>query len=439
MTVRISKKQQTLQINCQARNQHGCAIPKQINHELKMPRKATHPPIACEFFVWRLIDRNGVLYGDGCSAKYDLGKHSLGTRNREQAIARLKILDRQKAVELGLTDALPATTADSISIADGWKFFLDFSARSDVQGGASRPTIKRYSAVQDKHVKFCARRAIANWLDFDLNHLRAYGNWLSKKYAYRTEYFELTLIKSVMNWLVKNQHLPAISKLNYPLRKPQGTDTYCYSIDEVTAMVKHCERTSGLAWLGFVIVGLAHTGCRISELANLRWSDINLVQEVIRVADERASGRKRNADRARTTKGRRSRVIPLHPGLKSSLLTLPKRPDGFVFHAQMGGRLRPRNALQAFIDDVIEPLKAAFPTPEGEIGFEHGRLHSFRHFFCSQAFLGGASEGEIREWLGHRDSKMVEHYRHLRSEDAQRKMQKIDFLDRQDNRSGDVA
>jgi integrase len=41
-----------------------------------------------------------------------------------------------------------------------------------------------------------------------------------------------------------------------------------------------------------------------------------------------------------------------------------------------------------------------------------------------------ASEGEIKEWLGHADSKMVEHYRHLRSEDAQRKMQQVDFLGR---------
>ena len=80
-----------------------------------------------------------------------------------------------------------------------------------------------------------------------------------------------------------------------------------------------------------------------------------------------------------------------------------------------------------FIDDVIEPLKKKFPTPDGEIGFAHGRLHSFRHFFCSQAFLGYASEGEIKEWLGHADSKMVEHYRHLRSEDAQRKMARLTF------------
>ena len=78
--------------------------------------------------------------------------------------------------------------------------------------------------------------------------------------------------------------------------------------------------------------------------------------------------------------------------------------------------------LSVFIREVIDKLKAEYSTPKVDIGFEHGRLHSFRHFFVSQCFLGGASEGEIREWVGHADSKMVEHYRHLGSKEALAKM-----------------
>jgi integrase len=77
---------------------------------------------------------------------------------------------------------------------------------------------------------------------------------------------------------------------------------------------------------------------------------------------------------------------------------------------------------------VIEPLKKKFPTSPGEIGFEYGRLHSFRHYFCSQAFADGAAEADIKDWLGHQDSKMVAHYRHQRQDDSQNKMNQIDFL-----------
>lgn len=109
----------------------------------------------------------------------------------------------------------------------------------------------------------------------------------------------------------------------------------------ITAMTEHCQVISGLAWLGQVIVGLACTSLRISELASWRWSDVDLKAKTIRVADERASSRKRKLDTARTTKGRRSRSMPIHPDLAKLLLTLDKRPDGRVFHAAREGRSGP--------------------------------------------------------------------------------------------------
>lgn len=70
-----------------------------------MPRKPENSPLVCEHFTWRLMVRSGVYYADGRGGKNDLGKHSLGTRDREEALDRLRQLDRQKAVELGLADA----------------------------------------------------------------------------------------------------------------------------------------------------------------------------------------------------------------------------------------------------------------------------------------------------------------------------------------------
>jgi integrase len=404
-----------------------------------MPRKPNNQPIACEFFVWRLLTRDRVFYADGRTNTVNLGKHSLGTRDRDEALKNLRKLDLQKAIELGKAKAEKVVGSATISIADGWKLFLDFSTRSPILGGVSSSSYKRYRAVRDKHLEFCSKQGILAWNEFNKSSIEAYANQLSKEYADRTIYFELTLLKSVIHWLIRGEYLPAVCDLHYSLRKPQGTSTYCYSSAEVWAMIKHCQDEPDLAWLGHVIFVLAHTGLRISELGGLRWGDVNLDQNMIHIADERANRHKRTAGPARTTKGRRSRAIPVHPELRNLLATLPRKTDGYVLHAAKGGRLHARNVLEAFIDGVIEPLKGTFPTLAGDVGFEHGRLHSFRHFFTSQAFLSGVSEGEIREWLGHADSKMVEHYRHLRSEDAQRKMSQVDFLGRQDTGHGDVA
>jgi integrase len=122
----------------------------------------------------------------------------------------------------------------------------------------------------------------------------------------------------------------------------------------------------------------------------------------------------------------------MHPKVEELLRSKTRAADGYIFRAARGGRLRERVVLERLISQVILPLAPRLPTPAGEIGFERGRVHSFRHFFCSQAFLGGASEGEIRDWLGHAESKMVEHYRHLRSEESVRRMQSLNFLDEDD-------
>jgi len=77
---------------------------------------------------------------------------------------------------------------------------------------------------------------------------------------------------------------------------------------------------------------------------------------------------------------------------------------------------------------VIGPLKERFPTVDGEIGFADAGVHSFRHYFVTEAFLGGATDGEVRDWVGHRDSRIVERYRHLRGRAAKQTMSRLDFL-----------
>jgi integrase len=188
-----------------------------------------------------------------------------------------------------------------------------------------------------------------------------------------------------------------------------------------------------------IVLALACTGLRISELAGLRWSDVDLRSQTLLINDERFSRRKKRLGNVRTTKGRRDRRLPIHPDLLASLQTIPHHADGRIFHGPRGGIVKPDTVRIIFVREVIEALKTNFPTTAGDVGFEHGRIHSFRHYFCSQAFLSGAAAEDIQEWLGHQDSKMVAHYRHLRADDSQRKIKQIDFLgrdDRSERRSG---
>ena len=57
-----------------------------------------------------------------------------------------------------------------------------------------------------------------------------------------------------------------------------------------------------------------------------------------------------------------------------------------------------------------------------------GRLHSFRHYFCSLAAQAGTAEHTVMSWLGHSSSKMVRHYFHLHDDESRRQMKRIDVL-----------
>jgi hypothetical protein len=74
--------------------------------------------------------------------------------------------------------------------------------------------------------------------------------------------------------------------------------------------------------------------------------------------------------------------------------------DGRVFRGPRDGVLSPDIARRTLIKEVLTPLAKSFPTPEGEIGFEDGRLHLFRHYFCSVCANTGVPEQVVMRWLG---------------------------------------
>lgn len=395
-----------------------------------MPAKRKKERVTGAYFVWLLGQRGGVYYADGRSNKANAGRHSLGSRDRAEALDALKQLDLVRAVELGLADrsALAAPRPELLSLAEGRRLYLEHASRPRVVGGARPSSVKRYRPVFEKFESFAQGEGLATWNQVTARTLEAYAAHLDGEgYADATEYLELTTLKQVVKWLVEADHLPPSCLIRLPLNKPQGTTTYCWRPEEVRAIILTCRQDPELGWLGDALVALSCTGLRISELASLRRSDIDWEKNLIRLTDESARGRRRK-EKLRQTKSGRSRAFPIHEDLKSVLGGMEVAADGLVFHGPRGGRLKPDTVRQILVRDVLRPLTERFPTPAGEVGFADGRLHSFRHFFCSTCANSSVPEQVVMEWLGHRDSAMVRHYYHLHDEEAQRQMKRLDFL-----------
>jgi integrase len=392
-----------------------------------MSRRRSSELIACPHYAWLLSRRAGVWSADGRTNPVNLGRHSLGTRDEAKARLRLAELDRRVAVARGraVEAPRPPEVPNELSLGEGRRLYLAHVARPTVAGGARSGTLKRYRAVFDKFDAFCASRRVATWNAVTDDVIQNYLSHLGQEeYAYRTQYLEGTTIKQALGWFVETKRLPESARSRLTLRKPTETHTHCWTPAEFRAIVGHCRARADLHWLADVVVGLGTTGLRISELAALRWDDLDTKNEVLHLKDESTrAGQAGRTEDVRTTKGKRSRSLPIAPELRTVLESRTREPGRAVFRGPKGGRLKPDTVRNIFVREVLTPLAA---TPGLSTGFADGRLHSFRHYFCSMSANRGVPQRTLMRWLGHRESDMVEHYYHLHDDESRRQMMKLD-------------
>jgi integrase len=393
-----------------------------------MPKRRKHERYAGKYFTWTILTRDDVYWADGRSNSVNAGRHSLGTKDRAEALELLPRLDLTIAIENGLAqpEALAPLSGETLPLETGRKLYEDHITRSRITGGTRKGTQKRYRAVLDKFLPFLESKSVTGWNRVTSNLLEQYLTYLeTHEYSYATQYLEGTTIKQIVNFFISKKRLPAESRIELKLPKPQGTDTYCWRTEEVLAILDFMKTKAELSWLHPLLMTLTYTGLRIGEAISLRWSDIRFANETIHLVDESTSSRRKTERELRTTKGGRDRSFPLNPELRPILVNMPQHADGYVFHGPLGGRLKADTVRNVLIREVLKPLSVRFPTPEGEVGFKDGRLHSFRHFFCSLCANKNVPQQMVMRWLGHRDSKLVAHYYHLHDEEAQRQMEKI--------------
>jgi integrase len=394
-----------------------------------MPAPRKNYLVQQQYFCWRLGKRNGIYFADGRSNPTNVGRHSLGVRDRAEALTLLPRLDAKKAVEYGLAprSILETFSGDTLPLDDGRDLYLKHVGRAAILGGAVKASAKRYRPVLQKFLVYARSVGIQSWNAVTKKTLEGYAAWLDDEgYKYATEYLELTTLKQAVNWFVTENKLPSACKIQLPLEKPRGTTTYCYRPEEVKAMVALCAARKDLMWLGNVLVALATTGLRISELAALQWDDIDLQAGMLRLTDASYQGSRSEREEARTTKSHRDRSLPLHQDLHQVLVRMRRHPDGRVFHGPLGGALKPDTVRNILKREVLAPLAARFPTlAKRKKGFDDGRLHSFRHYFCSASANSSVAEQALMSWLGHQDSRMVRHYYHLHQEEAKQQMAKM--------------
>ena len=314
-----------------------------------------------------------------------------------------------------------------LPLEEGRRLYGEHLGRPHVTGGVRASTRKRYKTVFDKFLLFAHDKHVSVWNDVTRQVLNNYAaNLEGQGYKSKTLRNQLTTLGQAIRWLVQEGHLVGVDPPKLKLTNLESERAYRYERAEVAAMIAYCQDRSELHWLVDVIIGLACTGLRISELAALRWSDIDIERGMPTLTDETGHS-SAGQQPARQLKSGRSRSLPLHEDLLAVLQRLPRR-DARIFHGPRGGKLKPDTVRNILVREVIKPLVPQFPGRPGQKSFADGRLHSFRHYFASMCANQGTAERIAMERLGHADSEMVRHYYHLHDTEARQQMARLNLL-----------
>lgn len=333
------------------------AIPVPLTDKSNRPSRKKTRRVKCTFFEWKVFQRGRMYYADGRSHGH--GKHSLSVVDQDLVLDSLRQLDARCAAADGVG---PVSNCRKVMISRGWQVYLKRCARPLLIGGVAASTLSRYRSVRDKHIRFCRCSAVKGWDQVDDQHVEAYVGHLTKAGRVpSTIYTEVTLLKTVRKFLTQAKLIDPPAPLQVAVRRSQESRRYCFTREQVNAMVDLCDADTDLHWLRDVIVLLATTGMRIGEALALRWPDIHLEDRYLLIADDRFQLSNPSSSTVRTTKGRRSRVVPLHPVAMTIIERLSPRRDGGRLLEGPGRKLLTADIVRrAFRRFVIEPLADRF-------------------------------------------------------------------------------
>ncbi len=155
-----------------------------------------------------------------------------------------------------------------------------------------------------------------------------------------------------------------------------------------------------------MIVFALNTGLRAGEQFGLRWKDIDLEHNQLRLA---------------LTKNGSSRYIPLNAPAIQALRTVRESPDG-------SGLVFPQQPYRMWFEIA---LKAA-----GIGGFT---WHCLRHTFASRLVMAGVDIRTVAELMGHRTLQMTMRYAHLAPEHKAAAVAKLESPEATDTKTSTTA
>lgn len=235
-------------------------------------------------------------------------------------------------------------------------------------------------------------------LQFELKHLQGFVKWVSELgFSATSQSRIISGIKTFYKFLLmENELQQSPAELLESPRITRKLPVFL-TIEEIDKLVSEIDRSTPEGERNITMIETLYScGLRVSELVNLKITDLHLNEDYIKV----------------TGKGSKERLVPIGKGAKKLLknyinkvrvhLPIKKTAGDHIFLNRRGGIIS-RVMVFYIIKDLAD--KAGIKKKLSP--------HTFRHSFATHLVEGGADLRAVQEMLGHESITTTEIYTHL--------------------------
>lgn len=276
------------------------------------------------------------------------------------------------------------------------KIIIKYRQYLKLEKGLSKNTVQAYLTDLDKLMAYLTLEGI-DYTEVTLEHLEHFSAGLHDIGIHpRSQARILSGIRSFYQFLLLEDYIEQdpCELLESPQIGKHLPDVL--TVEEIDALIGQIDRSTREGQRNCAILETLYScGLRVSELCNLKISDLYLDEGFIKVEG----------------KGNKQRLVPISPRAVSELknyfldreqgLIKPGYED-FVFISRFG-----KNISRIMVFHIIKELAAA-------IGLKKSiSPHTFRHSFATHLLEGGANLRAIQCMLGHESIGTTEIYMHI--------------------------
>ena len=273
----------------------------------------------------------------------------------------------------------------------------DFKDYLKIERGLSENSITSYENDINKLKSFLNDKGKISPLNVSADHIKEFVYNISKEVKANSQSRIISGLKSFYDYLLfeKLIKINPVSNIESPKLRRKLPSTL--SIEEINSMINNIDKTKKESERNIAIIETLYgCGLRVSELINLKISDLYFEEDFVKV----------------TGKGNKQRLVPVSEVNKQCIntylinsrtkLNIDSKSSDIIFLNRNGYKL-----TRAMIFTIVKSLsiKAGIKKTISP--------HSFRHSFATHLLENGADLKTIQQLLGHESITTTEIYMHL--------------------------